>query len=1216
MSDYPAEGESVGRPGPLIQRSFKPAKTNVLMATALVPAVLKLAPVVLKRIPIVLKKVAQRITFCALVLCILMTSVVASAQQQESLPTQDKLNSEQQKLEQIETPSEQQQADREDLRVALQTLDSLQARRKELKTLESSAQQAPQRIHELERQLSSLSDNKAPTADALDRLSVETLGQRTSDSLNQLQALQSQLASVNARLISAETLPERAQSAIAKAMSDAEQARTQLQIPDDDELQGFVPARARYQLELALAELQAEYHRRELANNTQLRELDARRRDLLQRQVANEEARLNALQAALDRQRRAASEKAVADIGEEDSVAITAHPVLREIQKTNRDLSDRLLEVTDRTNDLIRQAIDTRSQLDRVRQVKRTLNEQIEAIRGSTLLSRILNEQRRALPDIDELAGLQEEIAETRLSQFDLVDQRDALRQPRELAKKSLADTDIEVTPSLIDSLVKLFQSRSEILEQLDREYGNLLTVAIDLQLNQEQLAGLTTSLRGVIEEQLFWVASARPLTWSWWQDVPGILSNQVRGGGWQKALASFWHVPDIRALAVIPILLLTATLLLLRRRIKVRLLNLHEQIGRLKRDTQMHTPRAIFYNALLAAHGPLTLAVAGGLLRLGSDDFAERVGESLLQLALAWGVLGWARRLLVSDGVATRHFHWSAGYVARLRRLLFWLGISLIPIVLISDTSAGSQAELSSRPLFLLLLLVGLLAMSWILVRLILAHVPYFGLKLFRLLLGLALALVPLILAGLIALGYEYAALRLIGRFINSLYIFGLWILVEATVVRGLAVAQRRLAYRRAVARRRAQIQEGAEGGLEVVEEPPLDMEQVNQQSLRLSKLILFIGFTFAFYLIWSDLLEVFSYLDHVSVWEIERGQGEAMTLDPITVADIVIALITVALTMMLARNLPGLLEVMVLSRLTLKQGSAYAISSLLSYTIVGTGVVISLGTLGVSWDKLQWLVAALGVGLGFGLQEIFANFISGLIILFERPVRIGDTITLGQLHGSVSRIRIRATTVTDFDRKEIIIPNKTFVTDQLINWSLSDNVTRVVLTYGVSHGSDLDEVHRLMRQAADENRRVLRDPEPQVFCISYGSTAFDFELRIFVNDLLDRLYASDEINRRLDRLFKENGIRVAFNQMDVWLHGDNGEVAKVQSTSGDNVALGSETGSTSRAAELRQDSRPVSRQTPASRQKPSGDDGHLGDSDVGGAGHDGGSDGGDGGR
>ena len=368
----------------------------------------------------------------------------------------------------------------------------------------------------------------------------------------------------------------------------------------------------------------------------------------------------------------------------------------------------------------------------------------------------------------------------------------------------------------------------------------------------------------------------------------------------------------------------------------------------------------------------------------------------------------------------------------------------------------------------------------------------------------------------------------------------------VEATLVRSLAVAARRLAYRRALARRRAQVQEGAEGGLEVVEEPPLDMEQINSQSLRLSKLIVLIGFSALLYLVWSDLLSVLGYLDNVSLWEAQEGD---LVDNALSISDIFAALLIVAITFIMAGNLPGLLEVMVLSRLSLKQGSAYAISSLLSYTIVGTGIVMGLSTLGVSWDKLQWLVAALSVGLGFGLQEIFANFISGLIILFERPIRIGDTITLGNLHGTVSRIRIRATTVTDFDRKEIIIPNKTFVTDQLINWSLSDNITRVVLTYGVAHGSDMAKVHQLLRQVADENPRVLTDPEPQVFCLSYGQHSLNFELRIFVNDLLDRLFAADEINCRVDALFREAGVRVAFEQMDVWLHPEQGEAVKVQS-------------------------------------------------------------------
>mgnify|MGYP002712216316 CR=1 FL=1 len=210
---------------------------------------------------------------------------------------------------------------------------------------------------------------------------------------------------------------------------------------------------------------------------------------------------------------------------------------------------------------------------------------------------------------------------------------------------------------------------------------------------------------------------------------------------------------------------------------------------------------------------------------------------------------------------------------------------------------------------------------------------------------------------------------------------------------------------------------------------------------------------------------------------------------------------------------------------------------ATLLSYALAGFGIVATLSTLGVSWDKLQWLVAALSVGLGFGLQEIFANFISGLIILFERPVRIGDVVTIGNLSGTVSRIRIRATTITDFDRKDIIVPNKTFITGQLINWSLSDTVTRVTIKVGVAYGSDLDKVKALLYKAAQDNPRVLKEPEPQVFFLNFGESTLDHELRIHVRDLGDRNPATDEINRFIDREFNKAGISIAFRQVDIFL-------------------------------------------------------------------------------
>ncbi|WP_083002439.1 mechanosensitive channel MscK [Halomonas sp. GT] len=1091
--------------------------------------------------------------FIIYLLLIVSGAGYAQASLLDQVPTEAQLTERLSELEsqESELTTEQNQV-KEALSAALQSYERLRAVEERIEALEQRVAQAPDILLRLERELNEAEEqSRQLSVDNLSDMPLNELEAQQAEAVVELQQLQSQLAEVNSQLLAAQTLPERAQQAISDALQRAENLRRQSDereaLLGDRQLSARHDAQLiQWRIERALAEQEVNLNQRELSANSRLRELAQERRELIELQIDQQEQQLNLLQGVIDRQRRLQSEQAIADAAKNDPLIAEGHPVVLNAQQTNQALSLELLRTTDRANGIIRENIEAQRQLDHVRQLQRSLNEQIDAIRGSQLLSRILREQRQSLPLVAPRRDLQDEIADLRLKQFDLIRQRDQLRQSDRLAAQRLQEAGVDVTPGLVDSLTRLYQSRRELVEQLEQSYGSLLSGAIELQLNQQQLLATTRDLRATIDEQLFWVANSRPLDFNWLRQIPHNLQLEWLEGEWRAVLPSQWKGFTWRMLIGTPFILLGVVLVGLRRRIKSRLALIHSQIGRLKSDTQLHTTKAVLLNALLALPGPLGLAGIGIGLSEAEGALASSVSPALLQLALSWGVVAWGRRLLVHDGVAERHFTWAPAYTARLRKLLGGLGLALAPVVAIAALSGQMETPLAFRPVAIGLFAAGLVAMSWWLALLILSHVPFFGVRLFRLVLGLAMASVPLVLLGLVVWGYEYTALRLVARFAITLYLLGLWVVVEATVVRSLAVAARRLAYRRALARRRAQVQEGAEGGLEVVEEPPLDMEKINSQSLRLSKLILLIGFSALLYLVWSDLLAVLGYLDQVSIWDAEEGD---LVGDALSISDVFTALLIVAITFIMARNLPGLLEVMVLSRLSLKQGSAYAISSLLSYTIVGTGVVMALATLGVSWNKLQWLVAALSVGLGFGLQEIFANFISGLIILFERPIRIGDTITLGNLHGTVSRIRIRATTVTDFDRKEIIIPNKTFVTDQLINWSLSDNVTRVVLTYGVAHGSDLPLVHTLLRQAADENPRVLEDPEPQVFCLNYGPHSLNFELRIFVNDLLDRLFAADEVNCRVDELFREAGVRVAFEQMDVWLHRDRGESVKVQS-------------------------------------------------------------------
>jgi potassium efflux system protein len=219
----------------------------------------------------------------------------------------------------------------------------------------------------------------------------------------------------------------------------------------------------------------------------------------------------------------------------------------------------------------------------------------------------------------------------------------------------------------------------------------------------------------------------------------------------------------------------------------------------------------------------------------------------------------------------------------------------------------------------------------------------------------------------------------------------------------------------------------------------------------------------------------------------------------------------------------------------MTLQPGSRYAINTLVRYVVVTVGVIAVLNIVGWDWSQIQWLVAALSVGLGFGLQEIVANFVSGLVILFERPVRVGDTVTVGQLTGKVSRVRIRATTITDWDRKEIIVPNKAFITEQVINWTLSDPITRIVIPVGIAYGSDFNLAHQVMQKTLRALPLVLDEPEPKVYFVGFGDSSLNFNLYVFSRELDDRLPLTHAVHAEILAALRENGIEIPFPQRDL---------------------------------------------------------------------------------
>ena len=287
----------------------------------------------------------------------------------------------------------------------------------------------------------------------------------------------------------------------------------------------------------------------------------------------------------------------------------------------------------------------------------------------------------------------------------------------------------------------------------------------------------------------------------------------------------------------------------------------------------------------------------------------------------------------------------------------------------------------------------------------------------------------------------------------------------------------------------------------------------------------------------LWSPLLPALGVVDEIVLWEGSAVVDGATVAVPVTLWSVTLAL--AAGGIFAARNLRGLLQVGVLQRLRLDPGTRYAIVTIAGYVALGVGLVGGLAQLGIDWSKLQWIVAALGVGLGFGLQEIVANFVSGLIILFERPVRVGDTVTIGTLSGTVSDINIRATTITDFENREMLLPNKSIITENVTNWTLHDAITRLLLKIGVAYGSDVPAVRAILEDIVREHPDVLAVPTPTVFFVGHGASSLDFELRVFVATPSLRLPVTHDLNVAINARLEAAGIGIPFPQTEVTLRG-----------------------------------------------------------------------------
>jgi potassium efflux system protein len=253
------------------------------------------------------------------------------------------------------------------------------------------------------------------------------------------------------------------------------------------------------------------------------------------------------------------------------------------------------------------------------------------------------------------------------------------------------------------------------------------------------------------------------------------------------------------------------------------------------------------------------------------------------------------------------------------------------------------------------------------------------------------------------------------------------------------------------------------------------------------------------------------------------------------VSVGHITAAIVVLFGAFLLSGALQRLLVPGMLARRQVETGVQLAIARLLHYALVFIGFILALTTLGFELTHLTILLSAMGVGIGFGLQAMVNNFLCGLILLFERPIRVGDTIELGDQLARIHKIGLRATTVQTLEQADVILPNSDLINRQVTNWTLTNRHARITIPVGVAYGSDVPLVMQTLAACSAENSMLMDTPRPLVLFRQFGDSSLDFELRVWIWNVDNRMQAVSELHQEIERRFREAGIEIAFPQRDL---------------------------------------------------------------------------------
>jgi potassium efflux system protein len=870
------------------------------------------------------------------------------------------------------------------------------------------------------------------------------------------------------------------------------------------------------------------------------------------RQTSLLQARLAAQQAVVAAKREQESRRLEQEAKEKLIQAAGEHPLVRAIKKYNLYLAQLRtgpegLDAKRRT--VAQQQATVAARLSKVNDAADKARQWVKEVGQTDVVDLFLRNERSQLPDLREhrlqSKLRQEKMARAKLLQFRLTEKAVEIGDPQGRADNLVQAADPPIAAQYKDevrkALVAALTDTRKALDSLIPDEQSYFNELVKLDTDENRLISQAEKFRSYIDEQVLWTRSASPL-------APGDLGQAGRAMAWFASPAN-WRAlfaalaesirrsPLWAALAALAI----AALLMLRRRLTSRVRLLGKRANQYGPGAMARTIQALALAVLSASTWPAMLLVAGWALIHGGEEapFAFAVGNGLMTVAAGWLPIAVVIGICRKDGLGEAFFRWPTDAMRRKVRSLRWLVAVESPLLFVA-ASLQFQPVIEYRESLGRIACTALLAalgayVAWMfwpggrMVMEALGRRRGGWLYRFRMVWYPLAVLVPLWLAGAAAMGYYYTTLQLSGRLLVQLWVIIALVVFQSLLHRWFTIGAARLARAKHSGPPSGEAPgpgaaSAKEAQLPTVSEAAAQVRQFADYVVAALTLI-------ALWLVWADVLPALRVLRDIELWKVGTGPAAIS----VSLADAAFAVVVLVLTVIASKNIPGILEVAVLRRLQIESGACYAINALARYVIAVVGFILTAQAIGIQWGHVQWLVAGVSVGLGFGLQEIFGNFISGLILLFERPIRVGDVVTVGEVTGTVTQIRIRATTILDWDRKELVVPNKEFITNRLVNWTLSDTVLRVVVPVGIAYGSDTKLARDLLLKVGAEHSNILRAPAPQAFFLGFGESSLNFELRVFVPSFEHFVEVRNDLHMAIDEAFRKANIEIAFPQRDI---------------------------------------------------------------------------------